>query len=552
MRWILLALACTTLFAQTRYLPHITRSGGGFATTINLVHSGSSEGSVSFRCFDAAGTLLSSVNRSLQPGQFLQESAATLFGSSSVAWAELEGDADILVSAAYQAVQGRGSAAHVATTNEISHSFQLHSGNWSEVFDGLALVNVDLQATAVYLDHHDQTGGLLKRVTLTEALQPRQKLLYVLGDPSGSPFTPAANSHFVLRAEQNLVVTALRGTTLGSSVGFLWENQAPALLPPALKDLVSFPIGMAVQPWNFRAGEPRIPILERHFNVVVAENEMKPGPIHPGADSYFWTDADKIVDAAAARGMQIHGHVLVWHEQVPSWMNQFSGSQQQWEAMLKSHIQTVVGRYKGRVSSWDVVNEAFLDDGSPRNTIWQQHIPDYIALAFEWAHQADPAALLYYNDYNLEGLPAKRNAVLAMIDSLRGRNPAVPIHGLGLQMHLQISWPAVSELSQALQAAAARGLLVRYSELDVRLNPQGTLSAVSDELLLQQKERYRDLVAAYLQLPPSLRGGITLWGLRDTDTWIQWVFQQTDWPLLFDDNYQAKPAFYGFAEGLTP
>ncbi|MCB1052484.1 MAG: endo-1,4-beta-xylanase, partial [Acidobacteria bacterium] len=339
-------------------------------------------------------------------------------------------------------------------------------------------------------------------------------------------------------------------TVAGAPVGLLWANQATPLAEPVLFAAADFPIGMAVQTGRIKDGDPFQTGLVRHFNSVTCENEMKPGLIHPQVNTYDWGPADSTVTFAQNLGMSVHGHVLVWHEQIPSWMSNFSGSTAEWEAMLRSHIQAVVGHYKGKVSSWDVVNEAFLDDGSPRSTIWQQNIPDYIAKAFTWAHEADPAAKLFYNDYNMEGLPAKRVAVLAAIADLKTRG--IPVDGIGFQAHVNLDWPTSADFKAAVSAAAAMNLLIRFSELDVSVNPNNTQSQLTDSLRIQQRARYKEIAEAYLTAPSALRQGITLWGLRDPDSWILYVFNRQDWPCLFDDAYRAKPAFYGFWEGLMP
>lgn len=287
--------------------------------------------------------------------------------------------------------------------------------------------------------------------------------------------------------------------------------------------------------------------VAREFNQVVAENVMKPQYIHPSENSYFWDDADYLVDFAKQHDMAVHGHTLVWHQALPDWMNKYSGN---WDDMLKEHITTIVSHYAADIDSWDVVNEAFLDDGSPRQSIWQTNLPDYIAKAFNYANQADPDAELYYNDYNIAGMSKKLDAVLAMAKSLRQRN--IEVTGIGFQMHIDRYWPSPDNIREAFQKTVAAGLKVRISELDIRMNVNGTETELSPELAHLQQQRYQDIILLYLNtVPEEYRGGITFWGVSDKNSWVNYYYQHADWPLLFDDKLQRKAAWQGVFNAFT-
>lgn len=319
--------------------------------------------------------------------------------------------------------------------------------------------------------------------------------------------------------------------------------------------LADFPIGVAVPAGSasnsLLASQDRQAVVNTHFNALTAENIMKPDALHPAENSYFFTDADALVSYAQAHGMVMHGHTLLWYQAVPGWMENYVGDTNAWIAMMESHVTNVAGHFAGDVASWDVLNEAFNDDGSYRQTFWYNNIGvEYIERAFDTARAADANADLYYNDYNISGLEDKLNAVLIMVDDFQNRG--VAIDGIGFQMHISLSWPAIGSIRESFAAVVSRGLKVRISELDVSVNESGTLSVLTDQIAVQQADRYRDVVAAYVDIVPlEQRGGITVWGITDADSWIPYFWSRLDWPLLFHGNYQPKKALQGFADGLT-
>lgn len=312
-----------------------------------------------------------------------------------------------------------------------------------------------------------------------------------------------------------------------------------------------FPIGVAVDSERLRKDAGYRDIVVHHFNSITPENGMKMDAVHPREGRFFWEEADYLVEFCAQYNKRLHGHVLVWHSQVPVWMEDYQGTDAEWESMLKGHVQTIVRRYSGEVSSWDVVNEAFADDGELRDTIWRHHIGgDYVAKCFRWAGDTDPEARLFYNDYSLPYNQSKLDAVLGMVDDFQHREPPVPIDGIGLQMHVTDSFPPMDSIREAMDKIRGRGLEVRFSELDISLNFLGIYTDLTEDMEQRQRERVFDLVDLYRGLPEDLRAGITVWGVSDADSWIRHHYHRMDWPLLFDEDYRPKPAFYGFMEAL--
>lgn len=288
-------------------------------------------------------------------------------------------------------------------------------------------------------------------------------------------------------------------------------------------------------------------VVTKEYNSITAENAMKFGGLHPAENTFFWTDADYLVDYALANNKRIHGHTLNWYTSLPSWVTNFVGDSAAWENLLKTHIQTVVTHFKGKVASWDVVNEAFNDDGTYRNSIWVQKLGiDYIARCFQYANQADPAAILFYNDYGHEYSSAKRTAIFNMISNLKSRG--IPIHGTGMQFHMTVT-QTDANISAAISSAASTGLKVHISELDIRLNNDKTLTTFTASLAAQQAAKYKYVVQAFNAIPASQKYGITTWNVGDADSWIPGWLGAPDWPLPFDGNYLRKPAYRAIIEG---
>ncbi len=301
-------------------------------------------------------------------------------------------------------------------------------------------------------------------------------------------------------------------------------------------------VGTAIQ-----SGFLQIPdydrVLARHFNYVTAEYEMKMNVIAQSRDFNNFSAGDSIVAYALAKGMRVKGHALVWHGSVPAWVEALSPAELR--AELQDYIREVASHYRGQVVAWDVVNEAVADDGSGlRDTVFRRKLGDgYIAEAFRLARQADPGALLFYNDYGGEGLNTKSNRIYDLVASLLAQG--VPIDGVGLQMHITASNPpSAASIAANLRRLAALGLVVTISEMDVRIRDvPGPLSARLDV----QKSVYKSIVDVCVTEPRC--DGVTFWGFTDAYSWIDRQFGADD-PLLFDEQYSPKPAFYGVWEAL--
>ena len=297
-------------------------------------------------------------------------------------------------------------------------------------------------------------------------------------------------------------------------------------------------IGAAVDMNPFRNEAAYRTTLGREFNMLVAENAMKFDAIHPAQNSYNFTAADELVAYAEANNMQVRGHVLVWHNQNPSWLVNGNFNRDQMIAILQDHVTQVMGRYRGRIVQWDVVNEAISDNnGQPRDSIWRQRIgADYIDIAFRAARAADPMARLYYNDYEAEGSGAKSDAVFNLVSGLVSRG--VPIDGVGWQWHKISGSNATVTSAHANNAAriANLGLELMITEADVRIQLPTTAAK-----LQQQAAEYRSLWSFCLNT--AICRGVVTWGFTDKYSWVPGVFSGFGDALIMDVNYQPKPAY---------
>jgi endo-1,4-beta-xylanase len=318
-----------------------------------------------------------------------------------------------------------------------------------------------------------------------------------------------------------------------------------------------FPIGVAVTPRQLTDSGQRGLIL-KHFNSLTAENAMKMGPIHPEENRYDWSGADAIVNFAVSNGLKVRGHNLCWHTQAPRWMFVDSAGKQVKKevllARLKAHIKAVVGRYKGKIYAWDVVNEAISDNPKEflRNSLWYKICgEDFIAKAFEYAHEADPKAVLFYNDYNTE-YPEKRQRIFNLLKKLK--DAGVPVHAVGLQGHWSIKDPSQAMIKQAIDQYASLGIKVQVTELDVSVYTDGNIAeqagsagatGFTKELQQQQDEQYGKFFQTFREYKGVLTG-ITFWNLSDRYTWLDNfpVRGRKNYPLLFDKDLQPKSAYW--------
>ncbi len=334
---------------------------------------------------------------------------------------------------------------------------------------------------------------------------------------------------------------------------------------------------------NYPALQGRSPmdvdIATTHFNALTPANSMKPDALQRVEGRFTFADGDRLVEIAEKCGAAPIGHVLVWHEQTPAWF--FQGpdgqpvSRELALARLRKHISAVVGHYKGRVKQWDVVNEAISDTPGEalRPTPWLKAIgPDYIAEAFRAAHEADPDAILIYNDYNIE-LAYKRPKALQLLKSLLDQK--IPVHAVGIQSHWRLNTPDFAEVEAAIKQFSDLGLKVMITELDVGVLPtqyQGANIAVHETMTPEQQavmnpytgglpepvaqqlaERYRQAFAMFLRHKDVI-GRVTLWGTQDGDSWLNNfpVRGRADYPLLFDREGKPKPAFFAVERAATP
>ena len=347
---------------------------------------------------------------------------------------------------------------------------------------------------------------------------------------------------------------------------------------PTLKEAFdsSFMIGTALNEAHlFGEDMHGVELTKAQFNAITPENVMKWELIHPEPGIYDFEAPDRFVDFGIENEMYMTGHTLVWHSQIPDWVfEDQDGNDLSRDALLermRDHIHTVVGRYAGRIQSWDVVNEALNEDGSYRETRWYEIIgQDYLLKAFEYAHEADPDAKLYYNDYSLEN-PEKRAGAVRLVEYLQENE--TPIHGIGTQGHFSLDWPTLAEAEQTVIDFAAMGIDVMVTELDIDVLPpafdyMGADVNVSAELRDElnpfeeglpdsvQKEltdRYAELFEVYMKHRDSV-SRVTFWGVSDGDSWKNnWpVRGRTNYPLLFDREWQPKPAYHAVIEvGLS-
>ncbi|GAA2597667.1 endo-1,4-beta-xylanase [Winogradskya consettensis] len=330
--------------------------------------------------------------------------------------------------------------------------------------------------------------------------------------------------------------------TVLAAVLSLSPLQAPTLA--SLATARGIDIGVALAPARLSETAYKT-IVDNEFNLVVPENAMKWDATEPTQNQFRWTDGDAVAAYAQSTGKELYGHTLVWHNQLPSWVSALDATALR--AAVLNHITTVATHFKGQVSSWDVVNEAFSDSGGlRRSTPFQDKLGDgYIAEAFQAARAADPGAKLCINDYNIENIGAKSTAVYNLVRDFKAQG--VPIDCVGFQAHL-ILGQVPGDLKANLQRFADLGVDVRITELDIRMATPSDAAK-----LAQQAADYRSVVTACLAVTRCQ--GVTTWGVTDKYSWIPDVFPGEGAALLWDENYQPKPAYQAVAEalgGVTP
>lgn len=276
------------------------------------------------------------------------------------------------------------------------------------------------------------------------------------------------------------------------------------------------------------------------FNSATAENAMKWAVTEPSRGQFDFSRADRVANFAAQHNMELRGHTLLWHTQLPSWVDGLSASELR--QATYNHIDTVVNRYEDQIVGWDVVNEAFLSNGQRRQNVWQQKLgDDYIANMLRRAHQADPNAKLYLNDYGIDGINAKSDAYYQLAQSLLSRG--VPLHGIGLEAHL-IAGSVPGDIEQNIRRFVQLGLEVRITELDIRID-----LPASQQELQQQAQDYRQVMNACLSVDGCV--GVTVWQFTDKYSWIpNWSDGEQGAATPYDENIEPKPAYYAMREAL--
>jgi endo-1,4-beta-xylanase len=325
---------------------------------------------------------------------------------------------------------------------------------------------------------------------------------------------------------------------------------SPIITPPpgGMRDLANqrgIYIGAAINPGYIKDAQYN-KILASNFNILVPDGAMKWMYVHPEPDVYDFKDGDMVVSYARQQGMQLRGHVLVWEGQLPQWITEATFTRDEWTKILCTHIKTVVGHYRGQIYAWDVVNEAVNTDGTLYNNFWLQRIgPDYIPMAFQWAREADSNALLFYNDNGGEGINPKSQGIYSLILGMKSKG--IPVDGVGLQMHTWLyGSPSPEKLKANIERLAALGLEVHITEIDVRIQN----SAASNQIRLQEQAAiYRQIFQTCLE-EKSCKAFLT-WGVSDKYSWIKWLTNHEDAPLLFDDNGQPKPAYWAIMDVLA-
>ena len=364
-------------------------------------------------------------------------------------------------------------------------------------------------------------------------------------------------------------LSAIVVAAAGFGVGCGRPGAPPSPAPTTLKDAFAgaFLVGAAINGRQINGADVSgDALIARHFNSISPENALKWESIEPRPGQFAFDVADRYVALGERDGMTVIGHTLVWHNQTPRWVFEDGAgrpaSRDTLIARMRSHIFAVVGRYKGRIRGWDVVNEAVAEDGSLRQSPWLRIIgPEYIAMAFRFAHEADPAAELHYNDFSVEAR-AKRAGIVRLIRSLREQG--VPITAIGMQEHQKLDWPTAGAIDSAIVDLASTGLRLMVTELDVDPLPSNRgqrtevveqelqrtgapdpyRGGLPDSVQVTLARRYGEIVRVYLA-HRNVISRVTFWGVADGDSWLNNfpVRGRTNYPLLFDRRGMTKPSF---------
>jgi endo-1,4-beta-xylanase len=348
-----------------------------------------------------------------------------------------------------------------------------------------------------------------------------------------------------------ILLLALLTLSCGQTSTQVASQQAlptPSPAPLSLRSLAQargISIGTAVNNDVLRGDARYGDVLAREFNMVTPEVLMKFDATEPERNHYTFDGGDTLVAFAKMHNMQVRGHNLVWYTALPPWLTTGHYSRDELMKILHDHIVTEVSHYRGQVNIWDVVNEAINDDGALQDSIWLRGIgPDYLDLAFRWAHEANPAARLFYNDYGGEGLGKKSNAIYNLVKGMVQRG--VPINGVGLEMHVSLDkYPRPQDVLANMKRLAALGLEVQITEMDVQIqNDPRPLQA----RLEAEAQVYGDMLGTCLAVKQCT--AFIMWGFTDRHTWIPDATGHRDAPLIFDEEYLPKPAYFALLNVL--
>lgn len=287
-------------------------------------------------------------------------------------------------------------------------------------------------------------------------------------------------------------------------------------------------------------------ILLQHFNSITFENEIKFVNIQPNQNEFDFSNSDKLVEFALANKLQVRGHTLIWHAQLPDWVNKDRlPTRTELLKVMENHICTIVDRYKDSIFIWDVVNEILADDGSLKNTIWREIIgDDYIERAFWFAHDANPKAKLFYNEYNCE-ITGKRESVVEFYNKAKKQN--IPLDGIGLQGHFGIYYPTADMFRDVFKTYAKTDMRLEITEMDMSMfryeDHRTDLKQPTKEMIETQAKSYGEFFALFREYK-DLIDGVTFWGVSDRYTWLDdFPVTRKNWPLIFDEFNHPKKAY---------
>jgi len=299
-------------------------------------------------------------------------------------------------------------------------------------------------------------------------------------------------------------------------------------------------------------------VLAREFSSITPENDMKWAEVHPEPSTYDFSGADAVMEFARANHQEVRGHTLLWHSQNPQWVVDASADWTCEEArdVLEDHVRTVVGRYAGEIYEWDVANEVIQDDWDTGGIKLRTEVNPFLAACaqdpvaliadtFRWAHEADPEARLFLNDYNAEGINGKTDAYYALAQELLA--DGVPLHGFGAQGHLSLMYGFDTSIQANFERFADLGLDVAVTEADVRMPIDPSIGGPTPEQVALHADRYDAMLEACLAVPSCT--SFTVWGFPDANSWVPDVFPE-DWATIFENDYTPKPAYYAMLESL--